>query len=211
MSIKIDGLYEVTNMERLVEVLLDAFSNYPKLEFAFENRETRMVALESMIRFYCAFDLKYGKAYALSEDVTEALVIVESSQLRYSLMRHLFAGSYSGKYRKTINKLSKLDKQKLIKMFMELEELEKTIVLPKDYLYIDFVGVKTPFQGQGKGGKLLAHICTYAENKNLPIMLFTNTNQDIEFYKSHGFDVIGQTHSEKYGFTNTYMLRKCYN
>ena len=52
----------------------------------------------------------------------------------------------------------------------------------------------------------MTEVCCYADNKKLPIMLFTNTEDDIRFYESLGFKVIGETASQKFGFTNTYLL-----
>lgn len=52
----------------------------------------------------------------------------------------------------------------------------------------------------------MTQICSYADDVNLPIMLFTNTEDDVKFYKSLGFHVIGETSSEKFGFTNTYLV-----
>ncbi len=207
MSIKIDDLFEVKDFEKLMAVFLDAFRTYPKLEIAFKNPHTRMAALEATIRFYSAYDLRYGKAYSLNEEVNEGVVLIESSQVHYSFLRHLLARSYAKGYRKAMGHLNKSEKQTLRHMFVELDQLETTLDLPPNHLYIDFVGVKTSLQGQGNGRKLMTHVCHYADKRQLPLMLFTNTDLDVAFYKSLGFFVAGITHSDKYGFTNTYMLR----
>ena len=52
----------------------------------------------------------------------------------------------------------------------------------------------------------MTQVCRYADEVGLPVMLFTNTADDVKFYQSLGFDVIGETSSEKLGFVNTYML-----
>ena len=52
----------------------------------------------------------------------------------------------------------------------------------------------------------MTQVCRYADEVCLPVMLFTNTADDVKFYQSLGFDVIGETSSEKFGFVNTYML-----
>ena len=41
---------------------------------------------------------------------------------------------------------------------------------------------------------------------SLPIMLFTNGEEDIRFYLKNGFKIIGVTSSEEFGFENTYVL-----
>ena len=52
----------------------------------------------------------------------------------------------------------------------------------------------------------MSQVCRYADQIGLPIMLFTNTADDIKFYQSLGFRIIGETSSERFGFVNTYML-----
>ena len=51
-------------------------------------------------------------------------------------------------------------------------------------------------------------ICDYADEQGLPLMLFTNTEEDIRFNESFNFQIVGITESEEFGFHNTYMLRK---
>ena len=207
MSIKIDGLFEVQNTNLLTELFLDAFQNYPKLMYAFQQKECRRAALEATIRFYCAYDIKYGKAFSLDNQVREAVVIVESKQMKYSFLRHLVAGSYSKEYRNAMNRLTREEKKKRILLFKEIDALETRIELPKEHLYIDFLGVKTKMQRQGRGRKLMEYICHYSDQTKLPLMLFTNTDEDVKFYRSLGFHLAGETQSIQFGFTNWYMVR----
>ena len=51
-------------------------------------------------------------------------------------------------------------------------------------------------------------VCGYAESLGLPLMLFTNTEEDVAFYKSLGFQVAGIVRSEKFGFVNTYLVKE---
>ena len=91
-------------------------------------------------------------------------------------------------------------------MFEELDRLEAGVDIPRPHIYLDFLGVDEKYQHQGRGRKLMTEVCRYADNKELPIMLFTNTEDDIRFYESLGFKIIGKTASQKFGFTNTYLL-----
>ena len=40
------------------------------------------------------------------------------------------------------------------------------------------------------------------------MLFYEYRKKDIEFYKTLDFEIIGETHSEKFGFTNWYMVRK---
>ena len=54
--------------------------------------------------------------------------------------------------------------------------------------------------------RLMTNVCSYADSVRLPLMLFTNTADDVRFYQSLGFKIIGETSSKKFGFTNTYLI-----
>ena len=210
MTIKIPSLKELTikDIDEVTSLLLDAFHDYPKLDLAFPEKETKLAALEATIRFYAAYDMKFGKGYSLDSMVNEVVLLVESDQINYSLFRHIRAGSYTKKYRAAMKHLKKEDRRKRIQLFAELEAMERTLDFPRPHLYIDFLGVRTNMQGQGRGRKLMDHICGYADERRLPLMLFTNTDKDISFYKTLGFEITGETHSEIFGYTNWYMVRQ---
>ena len=207
-KITIPQLYKLKNSdkEKLVLTYLSAFESYPKLMQAFSDKKTRLLALEATLRYYTAFDLRYGSGFSLDENVREAVLIVHSDRMKYTFLKHLAAGSYGKEYRAVISKLSKEEKQTRAALFEELDRLEATVDIPRPHIYADFLGVASEYQHQGRGRKLMSQVCRYADQIGLPIMLFTNTADDIKFYQSLGFRIIGETSSERFGFVNTYML-----
>ena len=207
-KITIPQLYKLKNSdkEKLVLTYLSAFESYPKLMQAFSDKKTRLLALEATLRYYTAFDLRYGSGFSLDENVREAVLIIHSDRMKYTVLKHLAAGSYGKEYRAVISKLSKEEKQTRAALFEELDRLEATVDIPRPHKYADFLGVAREYQHQGRGRKLMSQVCRYADQIGLPIMLFTNTADDIKFYQSLGFCIIGETSSERFGFVNTYML-----
>lgn len=207
---EIKGLYKLTRNqeEDLVQTYIDAFRDYPKLKLAFPDREAKTAALEATLRFYVAYDMEYGAAFSLDEEVREGVCIVRSDEMNYSEERYEKAGCYSPKYKEAMGKLTKEGQEKREALFEELDRLEKTIKLPDPHLYVDFLGVKEAFQYQGRGRKLMNAVCEYAKEQGMPMMLFTNTEEDVEFYKSLGFHVVGVVTSEEFGFVNTYLVKE---
>lgn len=207
-KIDIPQLYRLKNSdsEHLILIYMNAFEQYPKMMNAFPDKRTRLLALEATLRYYTAYDLKYGCGFSLDENVHEAVLLVHSDDMNYTFLRHLRAGSYSSSYRKVMHKLSKEDRKMRISLFEELDRLEKEMNIPSPHIYVDFLGVEEKFQHQGRGRKLMTQVCSYADYVQLPMMLFTNTEDDVKFYQSLGFHVIGETSSEKFGFTNTYLV-----
>lgn len=205
---KIPGLYKLkkSDREKICLTYLDAFRDYPKLMSAFPNERERLFALEATLRYYTAYDMAYGAAFSLDKNIHEAAMLVHSDEMNYTLLRHFMAGSYDGKYRKIMKLLSRKDRRLRTMLFEEMDRLEAQIDIPYPHIYLDFLGVATQYQKQGRGYLLMKKVCAYADHLHLPVMLFTNTAQDIRFYCSLGFKIIGETYSDKYGFINTYLV-----
>ena len=208
-NVQIDGLYKLnrSDYEKFYLTLISAFRKYPKMLNAFPDDESRIPAIEATIRYYGAYDLRYGSAFSLDKDINEACVIIHSDDMNYSFLRHLLSGSYSKSYRQAMNKLKKTDRIKRLRLFDELDRLEATIDIPRPHIYLDFLGTKEECQHQGRGRRLMNKICAFADSVRLPIMLFTNTAEDVAFYQSLGFHIIDVISSEEFGFTNTYLIR----
>jgi ribosomal protein S18 acetylase RimI-like enzyme len=208
---KTDGLYQIkknaADREKLVATFLDAFREYPKLMGSFPGERERLAALEATLRYYCAFDLRYGRGYALDPDINEAVLVLDSEAVRYTYFRHLLAGSYNRGYRAAMRHLTKTEQRKRIRLFEELDILEKTVDIPSPHVYVDFLGVRKACQHTGRGRKLMDAVLTDAAENRRPVMLFTNTPEDVMFYRSIGFQTIGTVKSNAFQFTSTYLLK----
>lgn len=207
---EIKGLYKLKREqeEMLIKTYIDAFRTYPKLDLAFPDKEAKAAALEATLRFYVAYDMEYGAAFSLDEEVREGVCLVFSGEMHYTQARHEKAGSYSAAYKAAMGRLTEEQQRKRDALFEELDRLEKALELPEPHLYVDFLGVRGDSQHQGRGRKLMSAICQYAQQQGLPLMLFTNTEDDVAFYESLGFHVVGVVRSEEFGFVNTYLVKE---
>jgi GNAT superfamily N-acetyltransferase len=73
--------------------------------------------------------------------------------------------------------------------------------------YLPWLGVDPARQGQGLGGKLLAHGLQQVDEDHLPAYLETPNPRTIPLYERHGFEVTGQTQSATCP-PITFMLRR---
>lgn len=206
---EIKGLYKLNreHEEALIQTFISAFHTYPKLDPAFPDPKAKAAALEATLRFYTAYDMEYGQAFSLDENINEGVCIVHSDDMNYTEERYQKAGCYSPGYQRAVGQLTIEQRKKRDDLFDQLDQLEQTVDLPYPHLYVDFLGVGEPFQHQGRGRRLMSAVCHYAREQQLPLMLFTNTREDVDFYKSLGFHVAGVVTSEKFGFTNTYLVK----
>ena len=189
----------------MYEMLIEAFSQYPKLRIAFPDEKARRAAIEMTIRFYGAYDLAYGVGYSLDLDINETVLMLYSDYVGFPDELVEAAGCSGEEFQKAARLLTEEEMIRWNGFFEELDRKEAELKLPTPYLYLDLVAVRAGFQNSGRGSRIIRTICRYAEEQGLPIMLFTNGEKDIEFYKKNGFRVIGVTCSETYGFENTYM------
>ena len=206
---EIKELYKIKEeeLEQVYGMMTRAFKNYVKLVGTFPDWEDRQAAIEMVIRFYGAFDFRYGNAYSLDEELKEVLMIMFSEEENYSEERFRAAGSYSEEFNAAASRLSEEDRQRWWDFFDEVDRTEAELAsIPDKYLYADLLCVAEDVQGQGRGSRLIRAACRYADEVGLPIMLFTNGTEDIRFYQKNGFRIIGVTSSEEFGFENTYVL-----
>lgn len=207
---EIKGLYKLksADQETLIQTYLDAFSDYPKMMKAFPDKKVKEAALEATLRYYVAYDMTFGGAFSLDSEIREGVCLVHSAEMHYTRQRYEMAGSYSPAYKAAMARMKPEDQKRRVALFEELDELEKGLELPDPHLYADFLGVRSDFQKQGRGRKLMSFVCEYAKEQGLPIMLFTNTEDDVNFYKSLGFHVAAVVRSERFGFVNTYLVKE---
>ena len=198
---------EPKDSETVYKMMMQSFKNYPKLIGSFPDWEDRQAAIEMVIRYYGAFDFEYGYAYSLDETLSEVLMIMFSEEEVYTEERFEAAGSYSDEFRAAAARLGEEGVRRWWDFFDEVDRTEAELeTIPDRYIYADFLCVSEEVQGQGRGSRIIQAACRYADEIGLPIMLFTNGEEDIRFYKKNGFKVIGVTKSEAFGLENTYVL-----
>lgn len=208
MKFDIKELHKIEEKDygRLLEMFRESFHDYPKLLKAFPDRTDRDAAIDMVIYFYFAYDAKYGTAYSLDENIDEAVVVVHSDEMNYSEERCAAANCENENFQAAAAKLTPEQVQFWWDFFDEFDRQEAALDIPKPHIYVDYVAVRNSLQGQGRGSQIIQTLCRYADEVQLPVMLFTNGEEDVRFYLKNGFRVLGITKSEEFRFENTYML-----
>ncbi|MDD7034956.1 MAG: GNAT family N-acetyltransferase [Firmicutes bacterium] len=206
--IYIEELHKITEPEipALFGTFREAFSAYPKLDGVFPDPRDKALAVEMVVEFYGRFDMKFGAAYSLDSDISDGVVLVDSRNLIYSEENLAAAGGESERFCALARELGPAGVERWNAFFDELDRQEKLLDLPEEYIYVDFLAVDPRRQGEGRGRKLIEAVCRKAKEENLPVMLFTNGDDDVRFYENRGFEVAGITESAELGMKNVYML-----
>ena len=74
-----------------------------------------------VLRYYGAFDFKYGNAYSLDETVSEVLMIMYSEEVDYSDERLAAAGCDNEAFRRAASRLSEENVKRWWDFFEELD------------------------------------------------------------------------------------------
>lgn len=203
----IEKLHKVTEkeMDALFSTLKKAFASYPKLDGAFPDPAEKAAAFEMVIEYYGRFDMKYGTFYSLDENISEGIAVLDS-RVDYSEERFSEAGCESSRFCSLREQLGSEAAQRWYDFCDELDRQESLLDLPEEYIYVDFLAVSPDKQGQGRGSRLIEAVCRKADEENLPVMLFTNGEEDVMFYMNRGFKTVGITECEHLGMYNVYML-----
>ena len=208
MDLNIKNLNKIEDREydKVYDLVKESFKNYEKLVGAFPDWDDRQAAIEMVLSFYLAYDWKYGAAYSLDEEMKEVLVVCHSDVMDYSEDKILAAECENDRFRAASARLSDEQVEFWNEFFDELDRQERKLEIPRPHIYVDFLAVKEGFKGEGRGSRIIGKLKEYADETGLPIMLFTNGEDDVRFYKRNGFRILAVTESEKYKFENTYML-----
>lgn len=208
-SINISSLHRIrsSEWEHAVQMMLRAFRDYPKLRFVFPRDVDRQAGIEAVIRYYGSYDMYHGAAFSLDDSLHECAVLLHSDMMGFTQEQIRVAGCENDAWRAALQRLDSSQQQTWFAFFEAFDREEAKLDLPEEYLYLDFLAVAPDWQHRGRGRRLMDSICDYADEQGLPLILFTNTEEDIRFYKSFNFQIVGITESEDYGFHNTYMVR----
>lgn len=209
VTFDLPSLHRITPAEHepIYQMMLRAYRDYPKLMKMLPDEADRLAGIEAVVRYYGAYDFHYGACFSLDEDLHECVAMLHSSEFDFeSPERILAADCENAAWRAAMNRLSPEQQALWHGCFEELDREEAKLSFPEEYLYLDFLAVDPEHQHQGRGRRLMGEVLRWADAHDLPVMLFTNTEYDIRFYRSLGFEITGVTRSEKYGFENTYVL-----
>jgi ribosomal protein S18 acetylase RimI-like enzyme len=186
MPLSTDKLYNVQRRDipEASVTLADAF-HYDTVWKLFFKDEATIDQKANLFQVPLLFCLRYGKIYAISEKLEGVAAWVPGRLSDMTIVRLLKSGViFSGI--KALGACTKLA-QKQGKIFKPLEEDRKANMKGRAYIYLMVIGVKTDFQGQGFGRKLIAGLINESEQAGIPIYTETQTERNVRFYERLGF------------------------
>ncbi len=173
------------NLKSCVEVVKSSFRNDPLWERVFKGEADEDNKRLSFFEMPLRLGLTYGEVYSTSPELEGVSILIPGSKVKTSIWRMLRSGGLGAAMKLGSSLGSKLDK-----IFKPLEDDHKINMGDRDYLYISILGVDFDKQGQGFGGQLLKGLINISSDRDLPLYLETETEENVRFYEKFGFKVI---------------------
>jgi len=168
------------------KVLANAFQHDPVWKKIFEgesDREKRFRAFfESPVR-YC---MKYGGAYATSENLEGVIAWLPGKDADMTLWRMIRSGAIGAGRRIGLSVMKKM----MGPVFKPMVEDRHKHMAGSPYLYILVVGVATESQGKGFGRKLIDAAIEKSQSEGLKLYLETETEENFKMYEHFGFKLL---------------------
>jgi ribosomal protein S18 acetylase RimI-like enzyme len=184
----LDSLYKITKKEaeKASLVLGKAFYDDPLWSQVVLDEAERKQKLPLLFEMLLRYALRYGEAYASSENLEGIVILLPYDKADMTFWRLLRCGAW--RLLRTGIKLGRKTGNRLEQILAPMSKVQEEI-LRKGYLYLQTIGVSPELQGQGFGGKLLRAITKYADNEELRIYLEA-TEENVPLYEKFGFQVV---------------------
>jgi ribosomal protein S18 acetylase RimI-like enzyme len=167
------------------KVLADAFQRDPLWKKIYErdpDLEKRLrAAFEVSVR-YC---LKYGEAYAPSEDLEGVMGFVPGKYADMNVWNVIRSGSMGSVMRMGLNAA-----KKMAPIFKLVNEDRRKHMAGHTFLHLSVVGVTTELQGRGFGRELITAAIDKSQHEGLQLYLETETEENMKVYEHFGFRLL---------------------
>lgn len=187
------------------KVLARAFMNDPIWTTFMPDKDQRAEVLPLMFESLLYISLKYGTAQSPTEPREGIAIWYPSKNTDANFFQVIFSGIPFSCI-KAMNKHGKVMK-KMQKEMKILSRDRKKHMQKRDHLYLACIGVDPQLQGKGHGGTLLQELFRESVEKNVPVYLETETEENVKMYSHLGFKVVVERILEGSGIHLWQMVR----
>lgn len=171
------------DIDKASEVLSRAFFLEPDMVKILPEEEMRRKKLKMVFYPFIKFGLIFGEVYAPSSDMEGVALRNHSSKKEINFWRSLRSGFLG-----MVSKLDKEERETFIRYGKEMDiQTKKTIQGEHWLLFI--LGVDPDRQRKGYGRRLLEPMLRRIDEEKLPVMLDTDKQVNVEYYRKFGFEV----------------------
>ena len=168
------------------EVLARAFHDDPHWCWVLPCESRRARVMPWFMESWATYCYKCGQAYTTAGKVEGAAFWIPPGKYPQSVVRMMLSGLMLVPFR-----FGPAGFARLMSGIACYERLHKRDVPPRHW-YLSTLGVDPPRQGQGVGGALLQPVLARADADGLFCYLETEKEENVRFYRRHGFEVAAE-------------------
>jgi len=205
MLIELVDLYRLQkkDVKKGGQILANAFYDDPAWINVMPDEEIRKKKLPITFEFILTHTLKYGEVYAPTNTIEGVALWLPHNKVEITFWRALRSGAL-----RIGIKMGQDIGNRIQKVFYPIDEDRKENMKGKSYIYLQAIGVAPEYQGKGYGGRLLRAMFERCDKEGISIYLETETENNVEMYKKHGFTILKEQYITDYGFLIWEMIRK---
>jgi len=183
--------------EKVIEILYECFEKNKSVNWIVKQDSKKKERIRDLMDYSFEACIEIGEIY-LTENLTGVIIFSNSDDKLPILEEAYLTVRLIWKVTGIVGIGKALQREKYINRFHPQDE---------EFIYIWFLGLKKTEQGRGVGSKMLQEVINKSNNEQLPIYLETSTEENLKFYKKHGFEVYHISPEDVFGF-KLYFLRK---
>ena len=180
-----DGLMKLSeiHIQQAANVFTDAFMEYPLFRYLVENPSSRSIIYPLFFRLMTKYTVKFGEAYATSENMEGIALWLPAEKADISLWNNLTNGGID-----VFLKAGLMVTYRSM-IFTDFASRLHHQLIEGPHIYLFQIGVQRKYRGKGYASKLMKPILNRADRENLPIYLETHDQTNIPLYKHFQFEI----------------------
>ena len=173
------------HVDEASEVFTEVFMDYPLFSYMVEDPLVRPRVYPILFRLMVKHAIKFGEAYASSENLEGLALWLPSERSDISLWSNLNNGVIDLLLKAGI----KIAYRSMV--FTEFASKLHHDAIDRPHIYLFLIGVKKKHRGIGYAGMLMKPMMEYADSEGLPIFLETHDAANMVVYRHYRFETVG--------------------
>lgn len=167
------------DMEKIADVMAEAFAQDPLYRFFIEEELVREKFLKKFMMFRLRYGMKKGKVFVSEDCKSVAIWILPDREMTPGDL--VFQGGLAAML------CCGKEERKRIMDFNAFADQQAACCIRRPFWHLSPICVAPAFQGQGYGKALLTHGLSWVDADHLPCYLETQCAKNVKIYEACGF------------------------
>lgn len=194
------------DIEAIGKLILEGFSEDPKMEYQLRNLERKQFILKIIAESQVRVFLEKAEVYTV-DNCTGAMLGYNSKNVDFNRFIEMLTTMNN----ELLEILTEQEMKTLISTSQVLSKVDNLIWLneiSEEYYHLMTIVIDKQFRGQGIFRKLISPLLKECDEKKIPIALETHNKENLDIYKHFGFEIVKEFSDEKLDFKQYCMIRK---